>query len=423
MKNLLFLLVIFAILLSACGLVPNSNVAQSEVEREVNPIVPREDAQVLVEGNNAFAFDLYQSLNEEDGNIIFSPYSISLALAMTYAGARGETEVQMAKVLHFDLPQDKLHPAFNNLNGELEKIDSILEEEKVLTSLNIANSLWVQKNYRYEKDFLDMLARNYGSGLRLADFNKENEIVRLEINALIEEQTNGIFKNYLGKDAIKPNTRMVLANAIYLKAAWSESFPEEKTSNQSFHLLDGSTIEVPMMHQASVFDYAAGNTYQAVDLRFKNDMSMLIIVPKEGQFDKVDKYLDRSLFEDILSKLDFTDVTLALPKFSSESGFHLEQNLSNMGMPDAFDSSLANFSGMTGSQDLVVDKILHKAFIAVNEKNAEAAAVTVVFQVEVEGGPPPKPVTLTIDRPFIFIIHDVVDGQILFIGRVLNPLE
>lgn len=255
----------------------------------------------------------------------------------------------------------------------MEKIDSKIEEEEILTSLNIANSLWVQKNYHYEKDFLDMLARNSGADLRLADFNKENEIARLEINALIEEQTNGIFKNYLREGTIQPNTRMVLANAIYLKAAWSKPFPEEKTSNQPFHLLDGSTVEVPMMHQASVFNYAAGNAYQAVDLRFSNDMSMLIIVPKERQFDKIDKFLDRSLYEDILSKLDFTEVTLALPKFSSESGFQLEQNLSNMGMPDAFDSSLANFSGMTGGQDLVVDKILHKAFIAVNEKKRRSS--------------------------------------------------
>lgn len=426
LKSLSVTIVALAILLSACGLLPNSNVAQSQIEREVNPTVPREDAQILVEGNNAFAFDLYQSLNEEDGNIIFSPYSTSLALAMTYAGARGETEAQMAKVLHFDLPQDNLHPAFNALDLALEQINAPSEEgeDEDPTQLNIANSLWAQETYPFQQGFLDTIAKNYGSGIRLVDFVNRSEPVRQDINAWIEKETNGKFRDSLQAGTPDSSTRLLLANAIYLKAKWFYPFSEANTFDEEFNLLDGSVVNVPMMHQTSTFRYGKGKKWQAISLPYDKDISMLIILPDRGYFKFIEKKLNLKFYEEIADKLFHPEVILALPKFTFENSRLLSGILPEMGMPHPFTPGLADFSGMTGNRDLNIGDILHKALISVDEKSTEASAVTIVIKevIAVEG-PKEPPVRLNIDRPFIFVIRDTVNGQILFIGRVLNPLE
>ena len=223
------------------------------------PTAADADLAALVRGNTAFAFDLYQALREDDGNLFYSPHSISLALAMTYAGARGDTETQMADTLHFDLPQDSLHSTFNALDVELASRGR--DDQGTNTEgfkLRIANAVWGQHDYEFQEMFLDLLAENYGAGVRPANFREDPEKSRLTINDWIEEQTEDRIMDLIPKGVIDSLTRMVLTNAIYFNAAWAFTFEEQDTSEAPFYLLDGNEILVPMMRQTARFDYARG---------------------------------------------------------------------------------------------------------------------------------------------------------------------
>ena len=292
------------------------------------PTAADADLAALARGNTTFAFDLYEALREDGGNLFYSPYSISLALAMTYAGARGDTESQMADTLHFDLPQDSLHPTFNALDLEIAsrgKDDQ--DEDAGGFTLRIANAVWGQHDYQFQKMFIDLLAENYGAGVRPANFSEAPEESRVTINDWIAEQTEDKITDLIPKGIINTYTRMVLTNAIYFKAAWALPFYEGDTNKGPFHLLDGSEALVPMMRNTEFFSYARMDGYQVVGLPYVgHEFSMTILLPDEGRFREFEDALDATLLERVLGDAERQYVTLVMPKFEFESQFGLAEN-------------------------------------------------------------------------------------------------
>jgi serpin B len=395
-------------------------VLKSDKERITSPDVSTSEQALLVEGNSAFAFELYQALREHEGNLFYSPYSISLALAMTYAGARGETAQQMAATLQFILEQERLHPAFNWLDAELVSRGEGAEgKDGEGFRLNIVNAIWGQKDYEFLSDFLDVLAENYGAGLRILDFITETEASRLTINEWVSDQTEGRIEDLIPQGTIDALTRLVLTNAIYFNAAWEYPFDEDITADGPFYLLDGGQVIVPMMKQTESFGYTDGEGYQAVELQYDGgELSMVILLPETGNFQAFEEGLQAQKVDDIISDLQPTHINLTMPHFEFDSEFSLKDTLADMGMPVAF-SGGADFSGMTGNPELFISDVIHKAFVAVDEAGTEAAAATAVIMRLT--AVPEHPLEFTIDHPFIFLIRDIETGAILFVGRVLNP--
>ena len=421
-KALIPLLSIFLVLpIVACAQPAAAGLEISDKPRVTSPVVSPTDQVSLVDGDSAFAFELYQSLKEKDGNLFYSPHSISLALAMTYAGARSETAQQMADTLHFTLPQERLHPAFNSLALELGKRGQGAQgKDGEGFRLNIVNAIWGQDGYNFQPAFLDVLAENYGAGLRIMDFIKETEKSRITINQWVSDQTEDRIKDLIPQGAINELTRLVLTNAVYFNAAWQHQFNKNQTEDGQFHLLDGKQVTVPMMKQTESFGFAKGAGYQAIELPYDgNELSMVILLPEDGQFKAFEEDLQTQQVSDIINSLRGSRVDLTMPRFEFDSEFSLKDTLAKMGMPVAFTDS-ADFSGMTGKRELSISDVIHKAFVSVDETGTEAAAATAVI-VGVTSAPVEPPVELTIDRPFIFLIRDIETGAIIFVGRVLNP--
>jgi serpin B len=404
---------------SCAGPPAQASEAKSNLDRDSSPDVSVGILDELVSGNQDFAFDLYQVISKKDGNLFFSPYSISLALAMTYAGAMGDTEREMAETLHFTLSQEDLHEALNALDLLLESRSEGAGDEDVGFKLNIANAIWGQEGYEFLSDFLDILAQNYGAGLRLLDYAGDPEGSRTTINDWVSDQTEGKIEDLIPPGVIDATTRLVLANAIYFKANWMHQFEERDTMDGSFTLLDGSIVQVPMMSQGETFRYTAGSGFQAIELPYVGDeMAMVIILPDEGEFEVIERGLNAAALNQILADLDFISLELTMPKFEYESEFGLSKTLIEMGMPTAFGEG-ADFSGMDGTRNLYIKEVIHKAFVAVDEEGTEAAAATAVIIAEMSVMVPE--IEMTIDSPFIYAIRDVETGSILFLGRVMDP--
>ena len=355
------------------------------------------------ESVNELAFDLYTTLSvENEGNLFFSPYSISSALAMTYGGARGETAEQMDQVLHLG-GQDATHPAFSYLR---KKLNNIQEEEHV--QLSIANALWPQKDYAFLPGSVALMRKFYGSEIHPVDYRTDAEGARRKINNWVEGQTNDRIQNLIPEGMLDPMTRLVLANAIYFKGDWASQFKKENTSPSPFTIPDGSKVDVPMMSQTGDFKLARTDRLQALELPYEGrDLSMLILLPDPGE----------ALALQWPADLEFTEmeVMVQLPKFKIDSSFRLGNTLAALGMPLAF-SPQADFSGMDGSKELSIGFVIHKAFVEVNEEGTEAAAATAVG-MRFSGMPP----QFIADRPFLFLIRENTTGTILFIGRVTDP--
>ena len=421
LRSLLAGLVLLGIV--GCGQQSAPASARSAKQRATEPDVPDADTAALVGGSQAFAFDLYRALSQQEGNLFCSPYSISLALAMAYAGARGGTEQEMADTLHFTLPENRLHPAFNGLDLELASRGEGAEgKDEAGFRLNIVNAIWGQEDYAFLAEFLDVLAENYGAGLRLLDFREASEAARVTINDWVAEQTEGRIEDLIPQGGIDATTRLVLTNAIYFNAAWQEPFGESATRDEPFYLLDGEAVSVPMMHQTQEFGYTAGDGYQAVELHYDGwELSMVIVLPDEGAFESFEELLNADMVNLAVERLERRELVLAIPKFEFDSDFSLSEALQTLGMPTAF-SSAADFSGMTGGRDLFISDVIHKAFVSVDEEGTEAAAATAVVMAELAAPvEEEEPLKVTIDRPFVFLIRDIETGTVLFIGRVLNP--
>jgi len=423
-KLFVSVLMVFVLLgLAACAQPVSGEVIRSEKERVTSPDVNEAELATLVDGNSAFALDLYHAVLEKEDvdNFFYSPYSISLALAMTYAGARGETAHQMADTLHFVLPDDKLHPAFNKLDMELaSRGEGAAGKDGEEFRLNIVNAIWGQKDYPFLTKFLDILAENYGAGLRILDFYSDPEGSRQIINQWVSRETEERIKDLLAKGDIVQDTVLVLTNAIYFNGAWMHPFEENLTQEGAFNLLDSGTVMVPMMRQTESFGYTEGENYQAVELLYDGgELSMVILLPREEEFESFEAELDAQQVAKIVNDLSRTSVVLTMPKFNYESKVYLKEILSEMGMPVAF-TTRADFSGIAGPQrNLWIDNVIHQSFVDIDEAGTEAAAATAV--VMVESAAPGEPVEVMIDRPFIFLIRDIPTDSIIFIGRVLNP--
>ena len=414
--------------LIACSVSPSATVdsddtptssAESEDSRGTAQDVGEPALSELVDGNNAFAFDLYQAVRNEDGNLFFSPYSISTALAMTYAGARSSTEEQMASVLHYTLPQDQLHPAFSYLEHRLTDQEADGNEQEEDFILRIANSIWGHDGYSFLPEYIDLIAGNYGADLRSVDFEDANnrEQARLAINEWISEQTEGKIEELIGNEMLTASTRLVLANAVYFKANWEDPF-SNATRNDEFYLLDGSAVTVPMMARKGFANYFEGAGFQAIELPYKGErLQMIVLLPAEGWFDEIESGLDTEFVKSLLRGFASEDIKLYLPRFEYEASLSLADTLAEMGMPVAFDKLQADFSGTAEiPPNLFISLIEHKAFVAVDETGTEAAAATGVVAEAAS-----EPVVVEVNRPFIFFIRDSDSGTIVFVGRVINP--
>jgi serpin B len=396
-------------------------IASSSLSRDTNPEVAPGDLAAQVRANTAFAFDLYHDLTAESDNIFFSPHSISIALAMTWAGARGQTEQDMAQALHFELPQERLHPAFNALDLALaSRGQGAQGSDGKEFRLHVVNSTWAQRDFTFLESFLDVLAVSYGAVMRLVDFVSDAEGARRTINAWVEEQTEDRIQDLIPSGVLNSYTRLVLVNAVYFNAAWAEQFRPESTRTEAFHLLDGGTVSVPMMNQQESFPYAEGPGFQAVELPYDGqELSMLVLVPDTGNFTTFEARLDADRLAEIVSSLASRRVELGLPRWELKGlTFSLTQALTHLGMGVAF-SGNADFSGMNGARDLFIQNVLHQAFVKVDESGTEAAAATAVIMPT--SAEPGAPVRLRVDRPFIYLIRDRATGAVLFLGRFMNP--
>lgn len=430
-RRMRWIMSLFALLgLIGCSVVPGgpsgvkAAVVASDKEREQVPDAGLDDVRALAEGNTAFALDLYRSLLEDarDDNLFYSPYSLSIALAMTYAGAEGETAEQMAEALHFTLPEPQLHSAFNRLDLLLAGRGEGAEgKDDQGFRLNVVSTLWGQRGYEFLADFLDTLAVNYGAGLRTLDFESDPEGARETINAWVSDQTEGRIEDLIPQGVLTALTRLVLTNAIYFNAAWAEPFNEEMTTEAPFILLDGNEVPVPMMRQTTDYAYAEGDGYQAVDIPYDGrELSMLIVLPEAGTLADYEAGLDAADLNDIVDRLGSQQVALTMPRFETRSAFSAVDAMQALGMEAAFSREDADFSGMTEERELYITEVVHEAFVSVDEEGTEAAAATAVV-MDLRSAAPVEPVEMRIDHPFLFFIRDIETGAVLFVGRIVDP--
>jgi serpin B len=424
MKQFTLLTTIIILLLAACTPADTpaaqAELIQADLPRLAEPQVDEAQMEQLVQGNNSFAFDLYHAIREESAdNLIYSPYSISLAFSMVYAGARGQTEAEMAQVLHF-LPQDEHHPALNALDQYLASLaeDEDEDEENGRFQLNIANAVWGQVGLPFEEAYLATLAQQYGAGLRASDFVEQPEEARQEINDWIAEQTEERIEDILPPGAIDSTTRLVLANAIYFNAGWLFPFTADETQDGPFTLLDGSQVDVPLMrHGAARIPYGEGTNYQAVVLPYAGQgVEMLVIVPEAGHFEAVEAALNSDFLNQVRGQAQVRDVQLTMPRFEFDTDLDLQALLTKLGMENPFGGA-ADFSGILAGGGLFISDALHRGTITVDEEGTEAAAATAIAVAESML----ETAEVTMDRPFIFAIIEQDTGAILFLGRVMNP--
>ena len=394
--------------------------SSGDVAYIVDPQADPEAVRQLAQSNNGFALTLYQALRDQDGNLIYSPYSIFQALLMTAAGAEGATASQMASVLGVDLNNPEIHNLMNALNKALTTQPEYLQSDAQPLTFNIANAVWAQKDFHFEQSFLDTLSANYNAGLKLVDFNNPED-ARALINLWVAAQTNDKIQELIPAGLLDQMTRMVLTNAIYFKGAWSNQFEEKDTEDGSFTLLDGSSKTVPFMHGNFTLSALVSDKIQAIRLPYEGGTyAMAAIMPLEN-FADFEAQLTAADLEQLLNSLQSSSamVDLSMPKFQAESRFGLGEILAGLGMPDAFDAQKADFSGMTGKPDLMISSVLHQATIDVNEEGTEAAAATAVAMSLTSM--PGQSYTIRLDKPFIYVIYETTTNTITFMGRVVNP--
>jgi len=385
---------------------------------------PRElpDVTVVAQAANAFAFDLYARFRSQEGNLFLSPASIHTALTMTYAGAAGQTAEQMAKVLHLDLPSDRLHSAAGQLGRQLNNPPAF--RNRAAYELVVDNALWVQEGYSLRESFTSLVRHSYDAGINLLDFADPVAAAKT-INSHIEQVTQQRIKDLVSPSLIVPRmTKLVITNAIYFKSPWSQTFARNETADGDFHLLDGQTVQVPLMHQVTkTVGYMETEDFQLVDLPYEGHMlSMTILLPRKVDgLEALEAGLSAKQLDKWLSQQQPTDVDVTLPRFTFTSPFELKQPLTELGMGDAF-SLAADFGGMTDAPDgLFISEVLHKAFVAVDEQGTEAAAATAVMMQAGGMMREEPPVVFHADRPFVFLIRHRPSGAILFLGRLANP--
>jgi len=389
------------------------DIEEETTEEEVNSYLT-----ALVAGNNQFAFKLYRQLSQTSGNIFFSPYSISSALALTYAGAKGQTRKQIQEVCGF-LEEDALwHKAFKEIINQIN-------QEKKDYALNTANALWLQEDYALLEDYLKTAETYYQAKVTKLNFKSNPEACRLTINKWVELKTKEKIKDLIPAGLLDNFTRLVLTNAIYFKGKWLKAFDEKDTQPMDFRLDKENTVSVPMMAlqaEEAEFYYTEDKAAQVLELLYAGeDLSMLVILPKEDNLKGLEERLSAEKLQELRNALVKQRVDVYLPKFKFAQKFFLSQALKEMGMPDAFLPEKADFSGISGKKDLFISEVIHQAFVDVSEEGTEAAAATAVVMRTTAVRQPSPVKVFKADHPFIFIIQQRQTGNILFLGRVEDP--
>ncbi len=391
------------------------------------PFAASPEVKSTVDGNTAFALDLYQKLKDQPGNLFFSPYSISTSLAMTYAGARGQTETEMAGVLHFNLAQTNLPVAFSSLGARIHQI-----QRWNRITLTTANSLWCQQDYRFTEAFLNLARKCYGTEARRVDFKRSPQNASSEINKWAERNTKGKIKGVLELGQLASDVRLVLCNAIYFKGKWQHQFKKNDTKPGAFHVTTNETVTVPMMSQETRFKTASSDddSVELLELPYSGtDLSMIILLPEiehpspdvaQPGLPDLEQKLTADNLRSWLAKLDQANphkTEVALPRFTTAQSFNLVKELQSLGMTTAFNGA-ADFSGMEATTNLFISDVIHKAFVEVNESGTEAAAVTLTIAAS-------KSMSgrFIVDHPFIFLIRENGSGTILFLGRIIDPTK
>jgi len=370
--------------------------------------------QSVVSANNEFAFDLYSELGKDkQKNVFYSPYSIFAALAMTYEGAKGQTANEIKSVFHF--------PESNILRPNFAGIYNDINKENENHELKTGNALWVQKDFPFLEDYIDRVEKYYGGKAAILDFMRETEESRLTINRFIEEQTKDNIKDLIPVGSVDESTRLVLTNAIYFKGIWKWEFDEADTFEEGFKITPDNVVKTPMMHMSpekTEFNYADTEDLQILELPYKGDgISMLILLPTKD-LDSIESSLTKEKLDEYISQMKETKLdSISFPKFEFDTKYFMKNTLSVLGMPIAF-SDNADFSGMTGKKDLFIDQVIHQAYVGVDEKGTEAAAATAVIMKEMAIMPTN---VFKADHPFVFIIQEKGTGNILFLGRMVNP--
>lgn len=385
--------------------------------RPTHAVASAPDVASVADSGNEFALDLYGRLAQKPGNLFFSPYSIRSALAMTYAGARGQTAAQMSQVLRFTLPGERLHDAFATLSDELN--DGGTVGFRRVYALDVANALWGQQGYHYNPDFLDLLHNDYGADLHQSDFLTAAPAACQEINQWVAQKTQNKITDLVSPDAIGRDTRLILVNAIYFKGDWEVQFKKDRTEDQPFHLDAQHDTTAPLMYRDGHVMVMENDDLQAIEMPYVGEgLSMVVLLPRTVDgLDAMEEKLNATNLNSWLGQLSDDEVDIYLPKFQMTSKFDLVRVLGSMGMPIAF-SRQADFSGIATQERLYISKVVHKAFVDVNEEGTEAAAATEVW---LHPCCVIAPRTFRADHPFVFLIREKSTGAILFMGRVTNP--
>jgi serpin B len=421
MRTAIILFLALILVIAGCSqkeIPPSGNQAQTPPVEEETPepgnggVEETRGDSALIDGNNRFALDMYSQLKSEEGNIFFSPYSVSSALAMAYEGARGSTAEEIRSVFHYPENtkerQEGYAALYNNINVN-----------KAGYTLNTANALWVEKSYRLLASYTSTIEEYYSGKATNLDFITKTQESRQTINSWVEDHTNGKIKNLIR--SLSTQTRLVITNAVYFKGTWLKEFDPEQTIEKNFWLTPAKTTKAEMMRSTDVFSYAETEEMQALELPYDGEkLSMLILLPSKEGLGDFEESLDVKKLNDIKALLQKQEVNVLLPKFRFEARYEMNDPLSELGMPTAF-TAKANFSGMDGEGKLFISQVVHQAFVEANEEGTEAAAATAVVMVATAMPNEPATPTFNADHPFIFLIQDKETGNIIFLGRVSNP--
>lgn len=398
---------------------------RSEAVDGPQDVVPRRDGGgplSFADGNNGFALALYERLRQQPGNLFVSPFSIRAALGMTLAGARGETAAQMARALCIPNGDGSLH-------ADVAAIVQRLAAGGPGSTVSVSNSLWAQEGAVLQPAFLDVIARYYSGALHPVDFSEAPEAAGAAINRWVEEETQGKISGLIPPRAADAFTRLLLVNAVHFKGAWASEFMPSATRDAPFHLDTGDKVQAQLMHQRADAGYLHARRFEVLDLPYRvGGLSLLVLLPhRKAGLRSLEETLSAAVLADVVAQMRQQEVDVCLPRFTGTWGaVDLREPLSALGMPHAFDITLADFSGMNGRQPpdenaLHLSAVVHKSFVEVNERGTEAAAATgAVMHIGSAVYPPPVPV-FRADRPFIYAIRDRRSGAVLFLGRMADP--
>ena len=402
---------------------------EGDEERDTDPDVDADNFDEFTADNRDFAFSIFDEIRDEKGedeNVFLSPHSISTALAMTYEGAAENTRDEMAEALRFHVGDDVLHPAFNKLDLELDARTDIDTDDGEDLELEIVNQTWGQEDYPFLDPYLNVLSKHYGAGMYAVDFRAEFEQIREDINAWVEDRTEGHIEDLLPDGSLDSLTRLVLVNAIYFYGTWQDTFDDGRTSDEPFERLDGSQVDVEMMRHSepTTAGHFEGDDTTAVSLPYVGgELAMVVAKPDDGEdFTSWEDGFDRQSFDDVVEGLEDKKGFVDLPKFEDEGDYDLIPPLQALGMSDAFGGA-ADFSRMAdleeAMEDLYISGIFHQTFIDVDEEGTEAAAAT--GAVVGAQSAPVSEFEVRFDRPFYYAIYDHGTDSILFMGRMVDP--